>query len=150
VHEFFASFLIFAEGAQHCAAGEYGILLLNAPHHHTKMPGLDHNADALRIQAHHQDVGDFFCKSFLYLESPGVYVDNPGNFAQADNLAVWHVCDMALAIERQKMVFAQAVKVDILDNNHLVVLFCKERTVDNLTRVFWPNPPDPGPLLYVL
>src|SRR5690606_10900760 len=47
------------------------------------------------------------------------------------HLAVRHVGDVALAEERQQMVLAETVEIDVADNHHLAVFDGEERAVDD-------------------
>jgi hypothetical protein len=45
------------------------------------------------------------------------------------------MCDVALAEKRQQMMLAQAVEVDIPDDDHLVIINCEQRAVENVLDV---------------
>ena len=67
-------------------------------------------------------LGDLRRQPFLHLQPPREHVDEPRNLAEADDLAVGNVGDVALAEERQQVMLAEAVEVDVPHDNHLVIL----------------------------
>ena len=58
-----------------------------------------------------------------------------GNLAEADDLGARDVGDVALAEERQQVVLAQAVEVDVLDDHHLAVIDGEQRVVEDFVDV---------------
>ena len=58
----------------------------------------------------------------LHLQPPREDVDQPRDLAEADHLLLRDVGDVALAEERQQVVLAEAVEVDVLDDHHLAVI----------------------------
>src|ERR1051326_2962135 len=72
---------------------------------------------------------------FLNLQAPGKHVDEPGNFAEADHPAIGYVPDVAFAEKRKEMMFAQAEKFDIPDDDHLVVGDIKQCLVNQLVDI---------------
>ena len=76
-------------------------------------------------------VGDLVRQPLLDLQPAREHFDQPRNLAQADHLAVRDVRDVALAEERQQVVLAQAVEVDVLDDHHLVIIDGEQRVVEH-------------------
>ena len=59
------------------------------------------------------------------------HVHEPRNLAQADHARAGDVGDVALAEERQQVVLAQAVEVDVLHDHHLAVVDGEQRIVEH-------------------
>ena len=57
------------------------------------------------------------------------------NLAEADDLCARDVGDVALAEERQQVVLAQAVEIDVLDDHHLAVVDGEQRVVEHFVDV---------------
>ena len=70
---------------------------------------------AERVDFLENRLGDLVGQALLNLEPPGEDIHQAGDLAQADHTAPRNVGDVALAEERQEMVLAQAVEVDVLD-----------------------------------
>jgi len=66
------------------------------------------------------------CHALLHLQTVGIDVDYAGYLGKPCNVSVGDVGHMGLAIEGQHMVFAEGEEVDILDNDHLRVVFSKQ------------------------
>ena len=64
--------------------------------------------------------------TFLNLQAMGKDVHHTGNLRESRDVAVGNVCHMSLSVERQHVVFAEREKVDVLDNDHLRVVFAEE------------------------
>ncbi len=58
-----------------------------------------------------------------------------GNLGKADHLSGWHVGHMHAAQERQHVMLAQAVKLDIADDHHLVIADIEQGSIDDLFRI---------------
>jgi hypothetical protein len=67
-------------------------------------------------------------QSLLHLKALGKNIHHAGNLAQACNISVWDICHMNLAEERQNMMFAEGVKINILHNDHLTVILLEHGT----------------------
>ena len=83
----------------------------------------------VRLMGVVQRVGDLESQLFLNLQAPREHVGNARQLRQADHLAVRHIGHMRLAHERQHMVLAQGVQLDILDDDHFVIVGVKHGLV---------------------
>ena len=72
---------------------------------------------------------------FLDLQAARVDVDEARDLGEADHLPVRQVGDVRLAVEREQVVLAQGVHVDVLDHHHLVVGDGEEGLVQDLVRI---------------
>ena len=99
------------------------------------MLGLEHDADAARVQFLLHVIGDLFGEPLLHLEVPGEQLDHARELGQADQPVAWHVADMGNAAERQQMVLAQRVERDVAHEHELgVLLLVRERGHGELPR----------------
>ena len=57
--------------------------------------------------------GDLAGKPLLNLQAARVHVHEPGHFAESDDFLVRNVGDVAFAEERQQVVLAQAIELDV-------------------------------------
>src|SRR2546425_779857 len=112
-----------------------GVRRLHAAHHHTEMPGLDDDCDALWVQFPLQGLGDLHRQAFLYLQAPAEHLHKPGDLAESYYTVVGDIGDVALPVEGQEVVFAETEEVDVADHHHLVVLDRVESTVEDLFNI---------------
>ncbi len=98
------------------------------------MLGLDHHRNALGIGDLLNSLGDLASQVFLNLQTTGEHVDDARDLGQTDYLAGRDVGNMGLADERQHMVLAQRVQLDVLDDHHLVVVGVEQCAVDDLVQ----------------
>ena len=101
-------------------------------------PRLDHHADALGGDRIHHLLRDLLGQPFLQLQPAGVHVDQAGELRYAEHASARDVADVAAAEERQHVMLAQAVDLDVLDDHHAVGRLREHRAVDQLLRI------DPG------
>src|ERR1700694_4516588 len=94
------------------------------------MRGLDDHADALWLQRGLQRVADLGGEALLHLETAGEHVDTARNLAQAEDAPVGDIGDVCLAEERQEMMLAEAVHLDVSHHHHLRVRLFEDRAVD--------------------
>lgn len=130
--EFLTRLRLTAERSQHRAGDGDGVLFFHSPHHHAKMSGFDHNADTMGIQLCAQCFSDLHGQPFLNLQTPGEHVDDPRNLAETDHFFVGQVADMDSTKKRQQVMFAHAEKVDVFDDDHLVIFDREQRTVQEM------------------
>ena len=93
---------------------------------------LDDDRDPERMQRLLDAVADLYGQALLDLEPAGVGLHDASDLAQSGNLSVRNVCHMSLADEGAHMVFAHRVQLDILDDDHLLVLLVKNGLLDDL------------------
>ena len=129
-----ADFFVVSERAENRACGHHGVLLFNAAHHHAEMAAFHDNAHALGAGGVQNGRGDFLCKPFLDLQAPCEAIDYSCEFADAQNLAVRNVSYGATAVERQKMVFAHGVYLNVSEDDHVVRAACENCVVDDRAR----------------
>jgi len=133
--ELLARLLPIAEGAEHATGHDDGVLLLDAAHPHAEMFGFDDDTDALRIDGFHQRGRHLGGQALLHLEAPGENLEQPRQLAEPQDLLAGNVGDVRLAEKRQHVVLAEGEEIEVLEHDHLGVLFGEERPVDHLARV---------------
>src|SRR5436190_18839057 len=111
-----------SERAEHRARHREGILLLDAAHRHAQVGRLDDHGDADRRNLLADRIGDLVREPLLNLQPAAEHVDQPWNLAQPDDAGTRNVGDVALSEKRQQMVLAQAIEVDVLDDDHLAII----------------------------
>src|SRR4029077_5477353 len=104
-------------------------------HHHAQVARFDHHSHAGGLDRIHDHPGDLLGQALLQLRPPRVHVDQPGQLAYAEHPAAGDIADMAAAEERQHVVFAQAVDLDVPDDDHAAGLLREARAVDQLLYV---------------
>ena len=70
------------------------------------------------------------------LQPPAEDFHQPRDLTESDNALVGNIGDVAFAVERQEMVFAQAEEVDIPDHHHLVIFDREQSAVQDLVHIF--------------
>ena len=78
-------------------------MLFDAPHHHAEMAGLHHNGDAVGIELLLQRFRNLYGQSFLYLKPSAERVYKPRNLAEADDLLIRQIADVAFAKEGEQV-----------------------------------------------
>ena len=122
IEEFVARVQIVFKAAQHRTGNSNGILFFNPSHDHAQMLSFDDNSNSFRADFVVYGIRDLHRKPLLHLKSASIHVDEPWNLAKADDFSVGNVRDVTLAEERQDVMLAEAVEIDVLDDHHLVVL----------------------------
>ena len=74
-------------------------------------------------------LGDLVGQALLNLQAAREDVDQPRDLAQAEHPALRDVGDVALAEERQQVMLAETVEVDVPDDHHLVIIDAEQRVV---------------------
>src|SRR6516164_2607641 len=97
------------------------MLFLHPAHHHTKMARLNYHAHSLWLNHFLNGLGNLGGESLLDLQTAGKDLDQPRDFAQADDFTVRNVGDMDFAKEREHMMLTEAKHFHIFDNHHLVI-----------------------------
>src|SRR5262245_58740613 len=92
----------------------------------------DNARDAVGVKGLEERCGDLLCHALLELEAAREDLHDSGKLAEADDLAVCNIRDMRPGIERQDMMLAHAEEVNVLYDDHLIVLFVKDGAVENL------------------
>ena len=110
--------------------------LLHSAQRHAHVLGLDHDADALRLELTLEPVGDLGREPLLDLQRARVVLDDARELRQPDDLVVGQVGDVRHADERQQVVLAERVEVDLAGHDQLVVVAVvrERRGVEGLRR----------------
>ena len=93
------------------------------------------------LQHVHDRVGDLVGQPLLHLQPPGEDVHDPGHLGEAQDLAVRDVGDVGPAEERQQVVLAQRVQLDVAHHDHALVRLLEHRVADDVLR---PSSGSPG------
>src|SRR5687768_970264 len=109
------------EDAEHGAGHCKRVLLFDAAHRHAQVSTLADHRHAARVDRLEYRLRDLVRHALLNLQAPREHVDEPRDLAQPDDPRIRNVRDMTLAEERQQVVFAQAVEINVLDDDHLAV-----------------------------
>jgi hypothetical protein len=99
------------------------------------MRGLDDDRDAKRPNFFFDGRRDLRGEPLLHLQAPRKRVDDAWDLAQANHLAIRNVGDVSFAEERQQVMLAEAVQIDVADDDHFVVRHGEERAVDHIVDV---------------
>ena len=86
------------------------------------MLGLEHDADAARLQRLLEPVGDLRRHALLHLQIARVHVDDARELREPDDARSRDVPDVRDAGERQQVMLAEGVERDVADDDELVVL----------------------------
>src|SRR5450759_3239594 len=115
------------ESTQH--GGRYcrGVLLLNSAHHHAQMSRFNDHSHALRFDSTVNRFSNLCCETLLHLQSTRKYIHQPSHLTEPNHLPLRNIRDVDLAEERQKVVFAEAEHLNILDDHHLVIRHIEHR-----------------------
>ena len=96
---------------------------------------LDHDADARRLEHAAERIGNLIGEPLLDLEPPRKDLDDAGNLGQPDDPPVGQIRDVRTAEERQHVVLAHRVDLDVAHADHAFVLFFEQRVADDLVHV---------------
>ena len=80
----------------------------------------------------HDRVGDLVGQPLLHLQPAGEDVHDPRHLGQAEDLAVGDVGDVGPAEERQQVVLAQRVELDVAHHDHALVRLLEHRVADRV------------------
>jgi hypothetical protein len=90
---------------------------------HSHAPGMEMLIQAVRYLSR---------EALLKLKSAAEDIHDTRQLAQADDMAAWYVGYVALSVEGEKMVFAEAVEVNVAKDNHLIILLLESGAMDQL------------------
>src|SRR5688572_8433595 len=90
-----------------------------------------HDRHAQRVDLRANGLRDLAGQPLLNLKPPAENVDEPRNLAEANDFRARNVGDVALAEERQQVVLAQAVEIDVLHDHHLTVIDGEQGVVEH-------------------
>jgi hypothetical protein len=105
--------------------------LADAAHLRAQVPRLDRDGHAQGLQELFHRGRDLSGHPLLDLQAAGQDIDDPRDLRKTEYLPAWHVPDVAEPEEREKMVLAETVELDVLHDDHLVVGDIENRTIHN-------------------
>src|SRR5205085_4217583 len=108
------------------------VLFFHATHHHAEVFRINDDRYSVGTQCFHQGVRDLGCEILLDLKSARKNVHNARDFGQADYFSIGNVGDMSATDERQQMMFAHRVKLDVFHENDLARLRIENRAIDDV------------------
>src|SRR5207248_4034645 len=103
-----------------------------APHHHAQVVRLDHHAHPARVEHLHQRVRHLVGEALLDLQAAREHLDDAWNLREADQAAVGQVRDVRPPEERQQVVLAQRVDLDVADADQVLVPLAVQRVPDDV------------------
>src|ERR1700753_2862478 len=80
-------------------------------------------------------LADLAGQTLLHLEPSCEHVNETGDLAEADDFSIGHIGDVSLAEKWEKMMLALREELDILDDDHLIVIDVEESFVENVCDV---------------
>ena len=115
------------EGSAEVAGGGDAVLFFHATHLHAHVTGFDNNHDTQGFQGLLDGFLDLKGHALLHLQAMTVDVDYTGYLGESGDVAVGDVGHVYLTIEGQHVVFAEREEVDVLNDDHLTVVFLEQR-----------------------
>ncbi len=135
-HELLARAVVGEEDAREGRRGGGRLLLLDAAHAHAHVAGFDDHGHAHGLERFLDAVADLHRQPLLHLQAPGETLDYAGDLRESGDAPVGDVGHVGLAVERQHVVLAERVELDVLDQHHLLVLLAEHGRADDFERVF--------------
>src|SRR5689334_18901915 len=96
------------------------------------MLGLDHDRHAYRMERLHEGVGDLGGELFLDLEAARENIDNARDLGEANHFPIRDIGDVGAADEREKMMLAHRVELDVFHHHNLARVGVKDGAVDHV------------------
>ena len=93
-------------------------------------------ADAGRMQRFHQGIGNLNGQLLLDLQTTRENIHNPRDLGKADDFAIRDVGDVRPADERQQMMLAHRIELDVLDQNDLARIGIEDGAINNLIEIW--------------
>src|SRR5438552_974891 len=121
-----------AEGAEHARGHHVAARRLDPPHLHAQVARLHDDTDTPGGERLVERLGDLPGQLLLELQAVREDLDEARDLAQTDDLAIWQITHVDVPEERQHVVLAQTVEVDVLDHDHLVVVLVEDRVGDHV------------------
>ena len=122
VHEFLPR-LGLVEAPGEIGSGGDGILLLHPAHLHAHVSRLDNHHYAQGIKSFLNALFDLQGHAFLHLKAMRKDIHHTGNLAQAGDVSVGDIGHVCFAIEGKHVVLAEGEEINVLHDDHLVVIF---------------------------
>ena len=109
---------------------------MHTTHHHAQVIGLHDDSHTHRLEHVHERVRNLVGHALLQLEAARKHVDYPRKLRQADDSTVRVICDVCLAEERQHVMLAQRVHLDVAYEDHAFVFLFEHGIADNIFHRF--------------
>src|SRR5262245_34749728 len=119
------------ERTQHGARDGKRVLFFHATHRHAQVRAFAHDGHTEWIDLLTNGLGNLVGHPLLDLQATSEHVDQSRNLAETNDVALRDVRHVTLTKERQDMVLAEAVEIDVLHDDHLAVVDREERIVEN-------------------
>src|ERR1700722_15621277 len=104
------------------------------------MLGFEDDSDSLGVNSVGDGFADLASEALLDLESPCEDIDEAGDFAEPNDLAVGDVGDVGFSEEGEEVMLALREELDVLYDDHLVIVDVEESFVENLGDVHRVTP----------
>lgn len=92
----------------------------------------DHDAHSLGFQNALERIADFLPQPFLHLQPPREHVDDPRDLAQPDDGLIGDIAHVHFAEEREQVVLAERIHLNVLHDHHAFGVRREERALDDL------------------
>jgi len=112
------------------------VLLAHPPHHHAQVLRLEDDGDAFRLEHLHERVSDLLRQVFLRLQAARIDIDDARDLREADDVLAGEVGDVRTAEEGEEMMLAEAVELDVSDDDEVGIHRRAKRAVDNSFKAF--------------
>ena len=99
------------------------------------MLGFDDDRNTKRAQGFLKGIANLRGEAFLHLQSSCTDVDDACDLRQPRDVSVGNIGHMCLAIERNHVVFTEAVHLDVFDDHHLLHLLGEDGAANHFDRV---------------
>lgn len=106
-------------------------MLFHAAHLHAHVFGFNDYHHALRIEGFLDAVLDLHGHTLLHLQAVAEDIHDAGYLGEARYLPVGDVGHVRLSVEGKHVVLAEGVEVNVLDDDHLVVVFVELSRVEH-------------------
>src|ERR1700730_1762561 len=145
-HRLSAGDVVVAERSAHRRGHGPRARLAHPAHRHAQVLRLDDHHHPTWFQRVHQGVGYLAGHPLLHLRAPRIDIDQPGQLGKPGDLAlvVRDIADVRDPDEREQVMFARPVHLDVADDDHLVMVRV-EHGAEHVLRAL----PQPGELLRV-
>ena len=99
------------------------------------MLGFDNHCCTASACLLNQCGGNLVGQVLLYLQTPCIHINDACNLRETDHFAFRQVGDVALADKRQHVMLAHRIQLNILHNNHFVVVRFEHSAIDDIVDV---------------
>lgn len=95
--------------------------LLYTPHDHAKVAALHHHSDTQWVHCLHNCISNLSRQPFLHLKAPRKHLSYSCQLRQPNNFTIRNVSNVHLSSERNHVMLAKRVNVDIPYHDHLLM-----------------------------